>query len=169
MKEYADLLAADTAFTGRARAFSARVKDVTEFLAGLGGEVPARLEATVAYQDPCHLAHAQRIREQPRTLLRGIEGCTTVETAGADMCCGAAGIYSLVEPEMSAQLRTRKATQFSIHRPDVVVTANPGCQMQYEAALREAGIGARVMHIVELLDEAQRNAERRGPSSAGLP
>ena len=70
------------------------------------------------------------------------------------MCCGAAGIYSLTQPAMSAQLRTRKAEQFALVRPDVIVTANPGCQMQYEAAVVEAGIKARVMHLMEVLDEA---------------
>ncbi|MEP6872230.1 MAG: heterodisulfide reductase-related iron-sulfur binding cluster, partial [Anaerolineaceae bacterium] len=75
-----------------------------------------------------------------------------------DMCCGAAGLYSVVQPEMSGELRARKAAQFAEHRPDVVVTANPGCQMQYNVAVQEAGISARVMHIVEVIDEAQRNA-----------
>jgi glycolate oxidase iron-sulfur subunit len=75
------------------------------------------------------------------------------------MCCGAAGIYSLVQPGMSAQLRERKTEQFRKHRPDVVATANPGCQMQYEAAVRDAGIEARVMHVMEVLDEAYRAAD----------
>ncbi|MFN0146682.1 MAG: (Fe-S)-binding protein [Dehalococcoidia bacterium] len=157
MKEYGQLLAKDTAYAAPAKTFAARVKDVTEFVAGL--EVPAgTFAARVAYQDPCHLAHAQRIREAPRKLLGGLEGCELVETSGADMCCGAAGMYSLVQPEMSGQLRTRKAEQFAKHRPDVIATANPGCQMQYEAAVREAGIEARVMHVMEILDEATRKA-----------
>jgi glycolate oxidase iron-sulfur subunit len=79
-----------------------------------------------------------------------------IQTAGDDVCCGAAGIYSLVQPEMSARLRQRKADQFAAVKPDVVVTANPGCQLQYEAAVREAGIEARVMHLMEVLDEAAR-------------
>ena len=106
----------------------------------------------ITYQDPCHLAHAQRIREQPRALIRQA-GCEIVETPGGDMCCGAAGIYSLIQPQMSAQLRSKKADQFRDAKPDIVVTANPGCQMQYEAAVREAGIRARVLHVMELLDE----------------
>ena len=151
MKEYGDLLAKDTRWAERATAFAARVKDASELLAGL----PAgRFEGAVTYQDACHLAHAQRIREQPRELLRSQTGCELVETTGADVCCGAAGIYSLVQPEMSAQLRTRKAEQFALVKPDVIVTANPGCQMQYEAAVREAGLDARVMHLMEVLDEA---------------
>ncbi len=154
MKEYGDLLARDPEWAGRARLFAARVVDVTEYLAALQSRPAGRFPVRVAYQDACHLVHAQRIREQPRELLRALEGCDLVETSGADMCCGAAGIYSLVQPEMSAALRERKAEQFRKHDPDVIATANPGCQMQYEAAVREAGVRARVMHVVEVLDEA---------------
>jgi glycolate oxidase iron-sulfur subunit len=160
MKEYGDLLAGDARYAERARHFAGRVRDLTEYLAGLGDSPPAgSFAGRVAYQDACHLAHAQRIREEPRQLLRDA-GCELIETDGADMCCGAAGIYSLVQPEMSAALRSRKAEQFRIHRPDVVVTANPGCQLQYEAAVREAGIEARVLHVAQVLDEAYRNAGR---------
>ncbi len=162
MKEYGDLLSGDVTWAARARAFAARVKDPSEYLAEVGAGGPGRLAARVAYQDACHLAHAQGIREQPRELLRGIAGCELVETPGADVCCGAAGIYSLVQPEMSARLRSRKAEQFREARPDIVVTANPGCQMQYNAAVAEAGIDARVMHLMEVLDEAQAAAERDG-------
>ncbi len=160
MKEYGDLLAEDPRYAERAAAFSRRVRDFSEYLAEIGAETGGRFEARLAYQDACHLAHAQRIREQPRGLLQAIEGCELVETAGADLCCGAAGIYSLVEPRMSGELRARKAEQFAKHRPDVVVAANPGCQMQYEAAVRKAGIRARVMHIAEVIDEAQRRRAR---------
>lgn len=158
MKEYGELLERDPKYAGRARVFGARVQDATEFVAGLGIEIPGPMDARVAYQDACHLAHAQRIREQPRALLRST-GCEMVETAGADLCCGAAGIYSLVQPQMSAALRALKVEQFRKHAPDIVTTANPGCQMQYEAAVRDAGIEARVMHVMELLDEAQAAAE----------
>jgi glycolate oxidase iron-sulfur subunit len=156
MKEYGDLLSGDPSYAEAARRFGARVKDASEFIAAAGLPEHGRLEARVTYQDPCHLAHAQRIKDAPRELLGAIEGCELVETPGADMCCGAAGIYSLVQPEMSAQLRARKAEQFKRHKPDVIVTANPGCQMQYEAAVREAGIKARVMHVMEVVDEALR-------------
>jgi len=151
MKEYGDLLAKDGGWAERAKAFASRVRDASELLS----ELPAgRFAGAVAYQDACHLAHAQRIKDGPRDLLRKQAGCELVETTGADTCCGAAGIYSLVQPGMSAQLRTRKAEQFALVKPDVIVTANPGCQMQYEAAVREAGIDARVMHLMEVLDEA---------------
>lgn len=159
MKEYGELLAEDPRFAGRAARFAARVVDLTEFLASLGAEVPARFSGTVTYQDPCHLAHAQRITEQPRQLLRGIQGCDLVETPGADTCCGAAGLYGLLQPAMSGALRSRKAAELRQYNAGVVVTANPGCQLQLEAAAREAGQGARVMHIAELLDEAYRRAD----------
>jgi glycolate oxidase iron-sulfur subunit len=160
MKEYGELLAHDPEWVERAQRFSRRVVDATEYIASLDGEVAAEWQGRVAYQDPCHLAHAQRVREQPRALIDGIAGCDRVETEGADMCCGAAGIYSLVQPRMAAELRGRKADQFRAHHPDAVVTANPGCQMQYEAAVREAGIDAEVMHVIELLDRAERAAGR---------
>jgi glycolate oxidase iron-sulfur subunit len=157
MKEYGDLLADDRKWAVRARLFSERVKDASELL----GDLPAgKFEAAVTYQDACHLAHAQRIREQPRDLLRRTMGCSLIETTGGDVCCGAAGIYSLVQPEMSAELRNRKAEQFALVKPDVNVTANPGCQMHYEAAVREAGLDARVMHLMELLDEAGGGAAK---------
>jgi glycolate oxidase iron-sulfur subunit len=155
MKEYGDLLKDDAHFAERARRLSARIRDATEFVASLESRPAGSFPARVTYQDPCHLAHAQRIREQPRELLGALSGCELVETPGADMCCGAAGLYSLVQPEMSAELRARKSEQFRSARPDVVATANPGCQMQYEAAVREAGIDARVMHVMEILAEAE--------------
>jgi glycolate oxidase iron-sulfur subunit len=156
MKEYGQLLAHDPDYVTRAAQFSARVRDFSEVLPPGTGAMTRPIRA--AYQDACHLAHAQRIHQQPRSLLASAAGLEMVDTAGADMCCGAAGIYSLVQPEMSAELRARKAEQFGIHRPDVVVTANPGCQMQYEAAVRDAGIRARVLHLAELLDEAHWSA-----------
>jgi len=156
MKEYGDLLSGDSKYAERAAAFSARVKDASEHLAGLGRPVTGTFQERVTYQDACHLVHAQRIREQPRALLGGLSGCELVETPGADVCCGAAGIYSLVQPKMSGELRKRKAEQFAAAQPDVIVTANPGCHMQYLAAVEEAGIKARVLHVMEALDEASR-------------
>lgn len=155
MKEYHDLLANDPDWRDRAAAFSKRVVDATEYLVELEPHFDSPTNIRLTYQDPCHLAHAQRIREHPRRLLREA-GCELVETPGGDMCCGAAGLYSVVQPEMSRALRTRKADQFRDARPDMVVTANPGCQMQYESAVREAGLSAPVRHIMEVLDEASR-------------
>ena len=159
MKEYGDLLKDDPDYRERAQAFSGRVRDLSEVLAEAAA-VPARYEGTASYQHACHLAHAQRIREQPAMLVSNVSGCKQVSTGGEDVCCGAAGIYSIVQPEMSAELRARKAEGFARADPGVVVTANPGCQMQYEAAVREAGTGARVMHLAEFLDAAEQRAAR---------
>ncbi|MGD9935596.1 MAG: (Fe-S)-binding protein [Dehalococcoidia bacterium] len=154
MKEYHELLADDHDWAARATAFSARVKDFSEVLSQQGGIAGLKLRGSAAYQDACHLAHAQRIRQQPRDALASVEGLTCIETPGNDLCCGAAGIYSIVQPGMSAELRKKKADAFRAANPDYVVTANPGCQMQYESATREAGVKARIMHLAELLDEA---------------
>lgn len=160
MKEYGQLLGGDDNYRERAAAFSARVVDFAEFVARYPA-VEAVCDERVSYQHACHLAHAQRIREQPQALLGNVQGLVRVDTAGSDMCCGAAGIYSLVQPEMSASLRALKSEQFRATEPGIIATANPGCQMQYELSVAESGLGARVMHLAELLDEAERNAERR--------
>ncbi len=159
MKEYGDLLAKDARWAERANNFSAKVRDLSEYLAGLEIEVPANLETTVTYQDACHLAHAQRITAQPRSLIDGIQGCERVETAGADRCCGAAGLYSVNQPAMSGELRRRKADEIGQSGARIVATANPGCHMQYLAADAEAGLGVEVLHIAELLDRAEAAAE----------
>jgi glycolate oxidase iron-sulfur subunit len=160
MKEYHELLAEDRRYAEKAGSFSAKVKDFTEYLASLPVRPPlGRVEARVSWQDPCHLAHAQRITEAPRDLLRRIPGVELVETHGSDLCCGSAGIYSLLEPEMSARLRKRKAENIAAAAPDIVVTANPGCMLQYEAGLRAHGVKAEVLHIAYLLDRAYGNAK----------
>jgi glycolate oxidase iron-sulfur subunit len=155
MKEYGDLLAGDPRWAVRAQAFATRVRDLSEYLAELGMTVPARYAGRVTYQDACHLVHAQGIRAQPRQLLAAIDGMDLAETGGADRCCGAAGIYSLVQPEMSAELRRRKADELRASGAETIVTANPGCQLQYLAACAEAGLDAEVLHIAELLDRAE--------------
>jgi glycolate oxidase iron-sulfur subunit len=155
MKEYHELLAGDRRYAEKARRFSAKVKDFSEYLAGLPSrKPPGRLEARVTWQDPCHLAHAQRVTQAPRDLLREVPGIELVETQGADLCCGSAGIYSLLQPEMSARLRERKMDNIAPALPVIIVTANPGCMLQYEAGLRKRGLKARVMHIADLLDGA---------------
>lgn len=155
LKEYGDLLADDPHYAERAAAFAARVRDVTEILAGLSNVVPMRSLATrVAYHDACHLAHGQQIHEQPRALLRQIPGLELVELAEADVCCGSAGSYNLVEPAMSRRLLERKVTNIANSGAECVVAANPGCAMQIQAGLRRRGLSIRVAHPVELLLEA---------------
>lgn len=154
MKDYGHLLRNDPAWAARAEAFSRKVRDISELLVQLG---PARaprhpVQARVAYHDACHLAHAQGVRSQPRTLLAAIPGLTVVPFADGDMCCGSAGIFNLTQPDMASELGRRKAGHIADASPDLVVTSNPGCLLQIQSAAREQGHTFRVLHLVELLD-----------------
>jgi glycolate oxidase iron-sulfur subunit len=113
-----------------------------------------RLDRTVTYQDACHLAHAQRITAQPRQLLAAVPGLRVVEMKESSLCCGSAGIYNLLRPEMARQLGERKATNTANTAAEQVITANPGCAMQLRASLDRMGSAIEVRHIVDLLDEA---------------
>jgi glycolate oxidase iron-sulfur subunit len=157
MKGYGELLAGDAAWAGRAAAMAAKVRDFTEFLAELG-TVAARhpLAVTTAYQDPCHLAHAQGITAQPRQLLRGIPGLTVAEIGDSGTCCGSAGIYSLVQPGPAAELGSRKAAAVLRTGAQAVISANPGCALQVAAALQSHGAALPVLHIAEVLDASIR-------------
>jgi glycolate oxidase iron-sulfur subunit len=132
-----------------------RVKDLTEWLAEVGLP-PAEQDVSlrVTYQDACHLVHAQRIRKQPRALIRAIPGVELVEMRHPDICCGAAGLYSTLEPSMSKRILGDKMDDLLSTNADVVVTANPGCQMQLEAGLRSRGSKMRVEHVSELVARA---------------
>jgi glycolate oxidase iron-sulfur subunit len=157
LKEYDELLAEDDVYRIRARRFTSRMKDVTEFLAGieLNREMRA-VDAIVTYQDSCHLAHGQKIREAPRMLLRQIPGLTYREMPKADICCGSAGVYNIVENEMAMDILQAKMKSVALTKASVIATANPGCMLQLEAGARLYGSGQRVAHVVEILDEAYR-------------
>ena len=144
--------------TPEAHAFSAKVRDVTELLHDEGsGEAPsAPMPTRVAYHDACHALRAQHIREQPRALLRAIPGLEVVEIPGGDVCCGAAGLSNVLEPEQSGDLRRSKAEAIASIGAEIVASANPGCTMQIAAGLRELGARVEVVHPVELLDRATR-------------
>ncbi len=164
LKGYGHLLHDDPEWADRAAAFAAKVKDISEFLGGLGlvGEL-GRIAARVTYQDACHLAHGQRITKQPRELLRAIPGLELVEMAESSLCCGSAGVYNLTRPEMSARLMARKVGHALEARPEIVVSANPGCMIQLATGLQQAGArGVKVKHVVELLDESYRRTEGPG-------
>jgi glycolate oxidase iron-sulfur subunit len=162
LKEYGALLQDDPAWRERARAFSAKVLDVHELLAGLHLDTPGLgpLRVAVTYQEPCHLAHAQRIGVQPRELLRAIPGLELLEMRESALCCGSAGIYNVTEPEMSRRLASRKLDNALATGAEVIATANPGCALQLAAELRRRGAAVPVRFVVELLDEAYR----RGPA-----
>lgn len=155
LKHYGELFAGDQRWAPRAREFSKRVRDISEVLDAMDlGPAPRAIDATVTYQEPCHLVHAQRISAAPRRLLALISGLRFVEMDESAVCCGSAGIYNLTEPEMAARLQRRKVAAIVRTGATIVVTANPGCAMQVTAGLREAGYRATVKHLVELLDEA---------------
>ena len=155
LKEYGWLLKDDMAWHERAERFAARVKDASEYLAGVGLSArPGPLRSRVAYDDPCHLLHGQRIKDQPRALLEAIPELELVPLAEADWCCGSAGTYNVTQPELAARLGHRKAEHIKLSGAEMVVTANPGCQMQIEAALRASGARIPVVHLMDLLDRA---------------
>ncbi len=155
LKHYGELFAGDQRWAPRAREFSKRVRDISEVLDAMDlGPAPHAIDATVTYQEPCHLVHAQRISAAPRRLLALISGLRFVEMDESAVCCGSAGIYNLTEPEMAGRLQRRKVAAIARTGATIVVTANPGCAIQVTAGLRDAGYRATVKHLVELLDEA---------------
>jgi glycolate dehydrogenase iron-sulfur subunit len=158
MKAYGTLLADDPKWAERARRFAARVSDISEFLAREPLRGPLRpLARTVTYHDPCHVAHGQKIRKEPRALLHQIPGLTVKELHEADWCCGSAGTYNLTQPEMAGQLQRRKIENIRATGAEAVITANPGCIIQIQQGLAGGARPIRVLHIVELLDEAYRD------------
>jgi len=133
-----------------------RVRDVSEVL--VAAELPlGRLEITVGYQDPCHLAHGQRVRREPRALLQKIPGLTLVDLPEGDLCCGSAGIYNLLEPAVAEALVARKVQRIVESGVRVVAAGNPGCLLQIAAGCRARGVEVDVVHPVELLARAVRS------------
>jgi len=158
MKEYGHLLDHE-----QGERFGARVRDVTELLAGDGMRGPiggAPLDMHVAYDPPCHLLHAQGVAVPPLRLFAAIPLLELVPVPGAAECCGSAGLFTLLEPEMSRAVLAAKIERLRETAPQVVATGNPGCQMQIGAGLAAAGVATRVRHPVELLDDAYRAAGR---------
>jgi glycolate oxidase iron-sulfur subunit len=157
MKEYGELLADDPEYAERARDFATRVRDVSEILAEHPSVATRHpLPVTVAYHDACHLAHAQGVRAQPRSLLREIPGLTMREIAESELCCGSAGIYNLLQPQAARELGERKARNVLATGAPLLVTANPGCLMQVAASLERLGETIRLAHTVEVLDASIR-------------
>jgi glycolate oxidase iron-sulfur subunit len=159
MKEYGTLLSDDPEWAQRAAAFSAAVRDVSEVLAELKPRAPRHpIRARVAYHDACHLGHAQGVRAQPRAVLRTIPRLELLDVPEAELCCGSAGIYNLVQPEAAAELGARKAANIASTRPDIVVTANPGCLLQIRRHLNpgDGTLAPPLLHPVQLLDASIR-------------
>jgi glycolate oxidase iron-sulfur subunit len=164
LKEYPHLLAEDADYAEKARSFSAKVKDVSEFLADHlsvppQGEVPVR----ATYADSCHLRHAQKVAAQPRKLLKSVPGLQLVELAMPDRCCGSAGVYNIAQVETAEAILNDKIADIAATGAELIVTSNTGCYMHLMSGARRAGLKARVMHVMEVLDMSyQSNNEQQG-------
>jgi glycolate oxidase iron-sulfur subunit len=157
MKDYGRLLADDPAWATRAVAFSAKCRDVSEILIELGPVATRHpLPVLAAYHDACHLGHAQGVRSQPRELLAGVPELVVKEIADADICCGSAGVYNLIKPEPARELGDRKAANVLATGATLLITANPGCLMQVDSALRRQGQSIKLAHTIEVLDASIR-------------
>jgi glycolate oxidase iron-sulfur subunit len=160
LKEYAHLLADDPAYAQKAQRFVERVQDITQFLADHLHTAPTgRLDLRVTYVDSCHLRHGQRVIRQPRQLIRAIPGVTLVELKQPDMCCGSAGVYNIMQPETAGQVLASKMADVAGTGADVIVTTNTGCHMQMIHGVRQQGLRAEVVHLVELLDRSYNQGE----------
>ncbi|MCL5018985.1 MAG: heterodisulfide reductase-related iron-sulfur binding cluster [Patescibacteria group bacterium] len=161
MKEYDQLFVDDPLFAERAKVFSSKVKDITEYLVEIDA-MPAQspLNKRVVYHDACHLAHGQKIRTQPRDVLKRLTGVEVIPLNESEFCCGSAGTYNILHPEMSNRLLERKTKNIIAANGDMVATGNPGCLIQIQAGLRQQRNNIPVVHTIELLDIAYRNGEK---------
>ncbi|HSE88499.1 MAG TPA: heterodisulfide reductase-related iron-sulfur binding cluster [Candidatus Binatia bacterium] len=160
MKEYDHLLRDDPVYAEKAKRFSSIVKDAAQFLGDLGliGKL-APLKMRTTYQDPCHLAHGQRVRSQPRNLLKAIPELKLHEMEGSDRCCGSAGIYNITHPGMSQHLLQEKMQSVAATQAEAVVAPNPGCMLQLRYGSQQYGPEVKVYHLMDLLDRAYSAAE----------
>jgi glycolate oxidase iron-sulfur subunit len=159
LKEYPHWLAGDPDYAGRAEAFAAKVRDISEFLVEIGIRPPkGKVEATVTYHDPCHLCRAQGIREQPREMLRAA-GVELVEMEGADTCCGSAGTQLITHYHTSIGVLESKMDGVSATGAGIVASGCPGCQMQLGLGVKRRGLDAEVLHPSQLLARAYRDGQ----------
>jgi glycolate oxidase iron-sulfur subunit len=170
LKHYHKLLADDLQYCERARLWDRKVKDIHEWLVEIGMRKPVSSaeyghskgwtpNATVTYHESCHLCHGQKVTSQPRELLRSIPGLKLVELPESSWCCGSAGIYNIVQPEMANTLLERKLKHIRSTGASVVATGNPGCLLQIVNGAQQAGMNLRVVHPITLLAEAYRNEQ----------
>jgi glycolate oxidase iron-sulfur subunit len=154
LKEYGHLLREDAAWAGRAAAFATKVRDISELIDELEPRAPRHpIPARVAYHDACHLAHAQGVRREPRSVLREIPELELVELSEPDICCGSAGIYNLLQPDAASDLGVRKAATVAAVAPDALVTSNPGCLLQLK---RHLAVDLPLLHPVQMVDASLR-------------
>jgi glycolate oxidase iron-sulfur subunit len=159
LKHYATLLEGDPIYAERAQLWDSKIKDVHEWLVQIGIILPGGRGApsqTVTYHEACHLCHGQKITSQPRQVLRAIPNLKLVELPESTWCCGSAGIYNLIQPEMANDLLARKVEHIRNTKADVVATANPGCLLQIISGVKRENLPVRVVHSITLLAEAYR-------------
>jgi glycolate oxidase iron-sulfur subunit len=171
LKHYDELLAKDLQYAERAHLWSRKLKDIHEWLVGIGiaqpqttdGYPPSTIhhQPSVTYHEACHLCHGQKITQQPRAILKAIPGLKLVELPESTWCCGSAGIYNITQPEMSQQLLRRKLDNIAKTGAKIVATANPGCSVQLEAGARERGESLEIVHPITLLARAYRKGGDR--------
>jgi glycolate oxidase iron-sulfur subunit len=160
LKNYGHLLQDDPSCTERAMKWSAKVRDIHEWLVEIGICTPARsIPQKVTYHEACHLCHGQKITRQPRQILKAIPGLELIELSESTWCCGSAGIYNITQPEMSEKLLQRKMANIAKTTAQVVASANPGCSVQLQAGMRESNLKLNVAHPISLLAQAYRKGE----------
>ena len=173
LRRYSHLLGNDAAYIHRARAWDARVRDVSEWLVEIGFRPPEAFpfeqRVSVTYHESCHLVHGQRVSRQPRDILSSLPGVSVEELPEAAWCCGAAGIYAVTQPEQAEALLARKLRHVAATGAKLVVTANPGCHLQLSRGLAETGMSAAVVHPVTLLARAYRADSADGQRSSRAP
>ena len=177
LRRYAHLLGDDPVYAERARAWDARLRDVSEWLAEIAFRPPLAFPfeqpVSVTYHESCHLLHGQKVSRQPRDILASLPGVSVMELPEAAWCCGAAGIYAITQPEQADALLTRKLRHIAATGAEIVVTANPGCHLQISRGLTQNGASPRVFHPVTLLARAYRaesgDARRSSLAPVGLP
>ena len=161
MKDYGQVLSDDEEWAGRAKRFSEKVRDVSELLAESDPVAPRHpVPLKVAYHDACHLAHAQKVKSEPRQMLAGIPQLELIEPAEWEICCGSAGIYNLLQPDAGQALGQRKAENLLETGAEAIASGNPGCTLQIAAHLRQQGRPLPIYHPVQLLDRSIRGAGR---------
>jgi glycolate oxidase iron-sulfur subunit len=170
LKDYGHLLANDPAWAARASEFSARVRDISEFLVSIPLEKPqGQFEARVTYHDPCHLRRGQGVWKEPREILKMIDGVEFVELPEADWCCGLAGTQLITHYETSLKVLKRKTDNLSSTQADYIASGCPACQMQLNLGVKRGGLDVQVVHPIELLDRAYTTSPSTHPGVAGIP
>jgi glycolate oxidase iron-sulfur subunit len=161
LKHYATLLKDDLAYLHQAELWDQKVKDIHEWLAEIGVKPPPAVNGkvtTVTYHEACHLCHGQKITAQPRQVLKAIPGLKLIELPESTWCCGSAGIYNLIQPEMAGDLLVRKIKHIRSTGAEIVASGNPGCLLQIVNGARREGLPLRVVHPITLLAEAYRGS-----------